>query len=80
MYDLQTKQMKNYIDIELAKSILKDKYFKYIQNSIYIPRYLDNLYKNILDFNQFIADYKNILEEHRNEDEVGGYDCIEIEL
>lgn len=80
MYNLKTKCIQNYIDFESAKVILNNDYFNDMQENFQISHNLNYLYKNIPDFNQFIADYKNILEEHRNEDEVGGYDCIEIEL
>lgn len=44
------------------------------------PRSLDRLYKGIKNMDEFIDLYKNILIGYKNEAEISGYDCIDIEF
>ena len=70
----------NYIDIEQVKSILNDFTFEDIMEQLYTPVYLNNRYKNIPNFNQFIEYYEKELLKHTNKNTITGYDCFELSL
>lgn len=80
IYDVEKDLVQNYIDIENAKIILNDKVFEYIQEMLHMPRNLDRIYKGITNFNEFVDEYKEILEKYKNENTISGYECIEIDL
>lgn len=80
IFDLKNKKVCNYIDIEQAKSILNDFTFEDIMEQLYTPVYLNNRYKNIPNFNQFVEYYEKELLKHTNKNTITGYDCFELSL
>ena len=81
IYDIHTKQVRNFIDIEAAKSILNDKIYDNLQFELSYSRTengMSRILYGVENINQFMQEYSE--ENHRNADTITGYDCVEYDL
>ena len=80
IYNTNDKCIKNFIDIENSRFILNDETYEDVKEQLQYPRYLDRLFKNIGNINEFVERYQVALLEHNNSDCITGRECFEISM
>lgn len=80
LYNLNNHCVQNYIDVNNIKEIVYDKVYDNMKEQFHISRNLNRMYKGIDEVDGFVNYYKNVLKHYKNEAEISGYDCIDIEF
>lgn len=78
VYDIPSRKIMNYLEIEEAKEILDDRNYEDIRENLRRKKTLSLIIPNVKNINDFTDLYKAKLREMKAKSELGDFECIEI--